>query len=429
MKNSQFNLFFPWEETIVGYNSLENDFIFLTNDLYDIYREVSSGDINNLQTVHPDFWKLLKEKNFVVSDDKDELQAVKELVRSIDDSPSQYHMMINPTMDCNFKCWYCYETHVKGSNMQAPEMEKLKKHIVASIDSGTIRHFTISWFGGEPLLYYKQVVLPILEFTHAYVSDKKEVCFSSNFTSNGYFINDKMVEDFKRLNVDFLQITLDGYRDRHDKVRHNKNGKGSYDKIVENIKRCVRASITISCRINISADTLTEDIHRILEDFLDLSPEEREFISFSFHKVWQEKENLNDDILQLIDLFESHHFRTEYNKYNDTVQNSCYADKVHQATLNYNGDVFKCSAREFSTESREGVLNEAGEIEWNEKYHKRMQAKFNNPPCLTCNILPICNGSCSQTALENSGRDYCIHNYSEESKVDVVKNKLKIALS
>jgi uncharacterized protein len=166
-----------------------------------------------------------------------------------------------------------------------------------------------------------------------------------------------------------------------------------------------------------------------MDDFSELNSEEREFLQFSFHKVWQEEKDLDYPIKELIELFKTNNFKTDYNKFTNTVEDSCYADKRNQATINYNGEVFKCTARDFTTKNSEGILKEDGSIEWNEKFEQRMNAKFKNPPCLTCKILPICNGGCSQNALENIGKEYCVHNFDENKKIDVVKEKYLYAIS
>ena len=73
--------------------------------------------------------------------------------------------------------------------------------------------------------------------------------------------------------------------------------------------------------------------------------------------------------------------------------------------------------------------NRFGIIEWNEKYENRMNSKFKNPPCLQCKILPICNGGCSQQALEHNGKEYCIHDFDENKKLDIIKDKFLYAIS
>ena len=107
----------------------------------------------------------------------------------------------------------------------------------------------------------------------------------------------------------------------------------------------------------------------------------------------------------------------------NTVLNSCYGDHRYHATLNYNGEAFKCTARDFTTLNSEGLLTGNGSIIWNEKYEKRLSSKFKNKPCLECTILPMCGGGCSQQAIEHEGRDYCVNDFDENKKLQLVKNR------
>ena len=64
MKNSKYNIFFPFKDYIVGYNSLENDFVFLLPELYAIFEKASNDDVNRLRTIHPKLWNVLENKNW-----------------------------------------------------------------------------------------------------------------------------------------------------------------------------------------------------------------------------------------------------------------------------------------------------------------------------------------------------------------------------
>lgn len=110
----------------------------------------------------------------------------------------------------------------------------------------------------------------------------------------------------------------------------------------------------------------------------------------------------------------------------DSIRNSCYGDKKNSLLLNYNGDVYKCTALNFYKTPRDGFLTDAGEIVWeNDSLNIRMDAKFKNPPCLDCRILPICNGGCSQKALEYKGKGYCILSFNEQKKDEAILERFK----
>lgn len=102
----------------------------------------------------------------------------------------------------------------------------------------------------------------------------------------------------------------------------------------------------------------------------------------------------------------------------------CYADSPRHAVINHNGDVFKCTARDFATESREGRLNNEGRIEWNEKFFQRMAIKYSNEACRNCVILPICNGRCTQNKIEAGLKNTCFLSMTEDAKQDYLKARV-----
>jgi uncharacterized protein len=217
-----------------------------------------------------------------------------------------------------------------------------------------------------------------------------------------------------------FQITIDGSRDQHDRIRYISEERGSYDIIMKNIRLVAKSKLFANVRINISEDTLT-GINELLADFNEIDGEDRMYINFDMHKVWQVEKNIEAEINNVRFLFRDADFNSKIADAGSVI-NSCYGDKRYQATLNYNGEVFKCTARDFKQNTGEGQLLADGTIEWNERYEKRMNIKFNNPPCRECNILPLCGGGCSQHALENANREYCIFNFDEQQKMQIVKN-------
>ena len=42
---------------------------------------------------------------------------------------------------------------------------------------------------------------------------------------------------------------------------------------------------------------------------------------------------------------------------------------------------------------------------------------------MSCKILPLCNGGCSQSALENIDKEYCVFGFDENKKQDVIYQK------
>ena len=424
MKSSRFNSFLPHKGKIIGYNSFSDRFLLMEPFLHDLLQAaIRENDLPGLSEIHPQMVTGLEEHGFLVPVEKDELEAAKEKSREVDHDDKSFHLIVNPTMNCNFKCWYCYESHIKGSKMNARTIEKLKHFVVGVMDDNPqLEHFLLSWFGGEPLLHFKQVIVELSEFVYRECAERG-IELVSAYITNGFLIKKEMVPAFHKYNTQTFQITLDGHREQHNQVRFVSKSRGSYDEIISNIKLLARNDLRVSIRVNYTPDNLP-DVDKIFDDLADLEAEARAQCTVSLHKVWQSEEAAESDLHSKFDILKAKGIpiSTEFNR-PGTLFSSCYADKRMQATVNFNGDAFKCTARDFTKANREGVLDESGKIEWNEIYEKRMQAKFRNKPCLSCRILPLCNGGCSQVMLDNWDKDYCVYDGDESKKDEVIMNR------
>ncbi len=422
MKQSRFNMIIPYENWFLGYNSFSNKYMIMDPLLKDLFKaSIDENSVDELKNIHLDFYSELLKNGFIVEDHLDEIEKVKELRSRIDLNEEEFHLIINPTMNCNFKCWYCYESHIKDSKMDEDTIEKIKKLIQNKLNDKRIKSFRLSWFGGEPLLFFDQVIKPLLIFSKK-LSDEHNIKFSSDFTTNGFLIREEMVKFLKDHKAIDFQITLDGNKENHNKVRFVNKERGSYDEIIENIKILASNWCRVKLRINYTKDNIS-GIKDILNDLKYLKLEFKQNIIFSLNSVWQEgfydRKTVNNYIQDIVKAG----FNAHTNWVGNYVINSCYADRKNQATINFNGEIFKCTARDFVSNNKEGDLQKNGIIDWNEKFDKRMNIKFKNKPCLECVIMPICNGGCSQSAMENEGKDYCTFEKMGITKEEIVMDK------
>ena len=435
MKYSQFNTIVSLNDVNYLYNSFDQKFIAIDPLLRELLEAAKNDDIDKMEEIHPTFYKHLIDEGYLVENDVNEVDKVREVVEKVDNNNKTFQLTINPTMNCNFKCWYCYETHIKKSSFSEAMIDKVGKFIERTTNNPELTYFNLAFFGGEPLLYFKRDVIPVIKkFQEECVSNK--VDYSVGFTTNGYLVNDEFIQFFKDHGITpSLQITLDGYGEEHDKVRYVTKTKGSYREIVDNVKKLINNGFYVRLRINYTKDNIA-NTYKIAEEFDDISDEAKDdFLIVDYHRVWQDEGDVeNEKILTVVDRnveqYKLKNLSVIYNSPNN-VLDSCYADKRNSAVINYNGDVYKCTARDFTKENRAGYLADDGTVVWeNDHLEKRMDVKFKNKPCLTCKLLPICNGGCSQHAFEalESGdefSEYCIYNGDELAKDDVVITKLK----
>jgi len=427
-KFSQFNAIVPFGGKYALYNSFEDRAIFVEDELRELLEIAKNGrGTDILLDLHPAFFDYLKKGNFILDIRENELQKVKNVVSKIDNNPGIFILTINPTMNCNFKCWYCYETQIKQSRLGVSVSKSINKFITKTLSREEIKHFNLSFFGGEPLLYFSKNVVPIIDHL-VNECEKYGKDHHISFTTNGYLINDDFIKYFLDRNIKAsLQITFDGYADQHDSVRFVSKSRGSYRQIVSNIRNLLQYdNFNIIARVNYTSENI-EECYKIVDDFEDIPDDiKRNRIIFDFHRVWQDRES-SGNTEEIVDKnaikINKKGFSTSTLCSRNDVRNSCYADKRNSAVINYNGDIYKCTARDFSSKNRAGYINFEGDLIWeNNSLEKRMQSKFKNKPCLTCKILPLCNGGCSQSALENLEKDieYCVHGGSMEEQIQKI---------
>lgn len=426
MKFSQFNSIIPYEDKFALFNSFTQKVLFLVPELKELLIAGISEGIENMNDVHPSFYQYLVENEFVIDSSLNEFEKVKALSKSVDENNQKYVLTINPTMNCNFKCWYCYETHIKQSKLTREMIGRIQTFISATADKEELKNFSLSFFGGEPLLYFKKDVVPIIDY-FVEKCRQRNLFFDISFTTNGYLVDQDFIDYFNSKNIKCgLQITLDGYKEEHDKVRYVSKTKGSYEEIIRNIRLLIQNNFHVRLRVNYT-DKNIHNTGKIAEEFADLPKEAQDNIMFDFHRVWQDSK-VDDTSTHLdneLDIIRDQGFNATGGYSPNNVKESCYADKRNSAVINYNGDIYKCTARDFTTPNRAGYINENGELVWNDGYlDKRMSSKFNNKPCKSCRIMPLCNGGCSQHAMEKLGEDYCVYHGDENEKSKVVKTKI-----
>lgn len=143
---------------------------------------------------------------------------------------STQELIIMPTEKCNFRCTYCYEDFKVGK--MAPETVTAVKMLLEA-RSKDVDTLHISWFGGEPLLA-KDIMIEVSSYAKQ-LCESQGKAFSSSATTNGFLLDESLLQKLLRSGVTQYQISLDGPRVVHDKTRILHGGGGSFDKILNNL--------------------------------------------------------------------------------------------------------------------------------------------------------------------------------------------------
>lgn len=408
------------------YNSFTGDSVLLKNQKFRSFDEVIY-----ISDLDKSLKKNLIESGILINEEINEVEELEKRVLEGINGNGEYTLHINPTLDCNFRCWYCYEIHLVGSQMNDDILLRVKEYISKIIRRDDITHLSLGFFGGEPLLYFDKVANKII--LHADEECRKYgKTLHVSFTSNGYALNDEIINFLSEYDCGF-QITLDGGKNDHDSTRFTKNGVGSYDRIVSNIHKLVAHEIKVIVRVNYTSKNI-DSVGNIYHSFSEVEDNLKSNISFDFQRVWQDRESGHDEtevkISEIRSFFSGNGFSVHTNYIPRDVRYPCYGDKKDYLLINYNGDVFGCTARDFTTENRVGFLDWSGEVIYdNTRLEQRRASKFSKPVCKTCRIAPICGGGCTQKSYELRQGNECTLGYTEEDKDKLVIDILDWAIS
>ncbi|WP_337377966.1 radical SAM/SPASM domain-containing protein [Prevotellamassilia timonensis] len=422
MKQSKYNCILQDNTGMVIYNAATDQLVALTPQLANIFNEGKAAP-EKIKAQHAELYDHLLQKGIFVCDDADETEAYIRKREEYERSSGEYTITINPTLACNMSCWYCYESHKNMPAMSADVKQSVLLLIDKLLADNKLKKLNLSFFGGEPLLYFDKVVVDIIN--HAKMQCKAfDAKLSIHFTTNAYLLTDSVLKQLEGLDVSF-QITIDGGKQVHDSVRKTKGGEPTYARIVEHIHQTLSRGFSVGVRFNYTAKSIPSFID-VVKDFSHLPQEQKHLVNFTFQRVWQDNEGDASQVEQQVE-----HIERAFEQAGLFVNNAksyivpyCYADGVNTAVVNYNGDLFKCTARDFAPKSKEGTLAADGTLRWNERLRKRMSIRHGSDICLQCRIYPICHGGCSQMKLEApEGISSCPKGYDDDKIQEIMEGR------
>ncbi|MDR2835658.1 MAG: radical SAM protein [Bacteroidales bacterium] len=380
-------------DIVIIYNLFNKKIFAITNEKFKLLQD---KNFSKLKQEKPHFFTAMEKLGVIIPESFNELDYIKMMSRKIIFGQEEYRLTINPTLECNFNCWYCYEQHNNGK-MSKETMNAIVEHIKLKIKDKSLKYLNLSWFGGEPLLYFEEVLFPLAKELKI-LSIENDIIFTNSITTNGYLIDEKRNMSFQEIELNSFQITIDGNKETHNKIRFNKNDKKSFDTIINNINLL---SENINNKILVRINYTQQSIKNIIDILPYFSEKAKKNIFFLFQQVWQETGIKTVSAEDYKIEFEKLGFQIKNNRINDSYYN-CYADRVEQAVINYDGNVYKCTARDFVNQIPDGKLCENGGIEWDYNLiSKRFgNTTFENKHCIVCDFLPVCMGPCSQKMIE-----------------------------
>lgn len=379
-KKSQFNYEGNTQNGYVIYNTLYNSLTRLSEEEYQIY-SLLYEDAKNEQVADQ-----LASQGLWVPSEVDELEQY----NLYTDYANKYisnrpHITITPTMECNARCFYCYEDGVRCGKMQKEQCQDIITFIKTLDCSNGV---DLTWFGGEPLLNQEWMDV----FSESL--EKAGIEYSAFIITNGSKIDDSIIEKMaSKWKIRDVQITLDGsfdeYASRKAFVDQDDN---VYYKILKTIGKLAKNGIDVQVRMNIDGKN-RDSILRAVKDIADLYCDNNRVKCYpAFLTGTSAPLSEKEKIVFIKTMIDASRGKFNVNDclYRLPRTKACYYNQKNAFSIDVKGNIFVCEHMLGHEHQAIGNINSEVTIEEREQSGKRKE-------CQRCVFLPKCQGGCVDT--------------------------------
>jgi len=183
-------------------------------------------------------------------------------------SPPIHALSLAIAQKCNLGCSYCYaqqgEFGGTAKNMSAETANEAVDLLIAGAAPGA--RLNLSFLGGEPLV--NRSVLQSATRRAAELAERRGVKLTFSITTNGTLLSPADADFFEAFGF-AVTVSLDGPREVHDALRMYKDGRGSFDRIMQNLQPLLsrQQRMQVSARVTVTPKNLS--LGRALDDFIN----------------------------------------------------------------------------------------------------------------------------------------------------------------
>lgn len=402
MKPSRYNFFYELDNGVtLAFNSASGALAEIEKEYIPRIKHLLEHSDQARTDQDREFMEGLIGGEYLVGDAIDEVAVLEAQANAHRHSTATLTLTIAPTLACNFACDYCFEgqsTTRMSDSTQKALLEFVDKKLYQS------SKLLVTWFGGEPTL-----CMPIIEKIQRGLFDlskKHQVKVEpASIVSNGYLLDGNMALRLKSLGIPEVQITLDGPPHVHDRRRRLRNGKGTFDKIIENMVETADI-LDVGVRINVDRENADQacEVVEILRDRGLLSRVKVYFAQVQSagggcadirDRCYGQEEFARSQVGLYKRLMEKGIYHVEYPQASGGV--ICGALSNISFVISPTGHLFKCW-EEISLDPAKSVGDIFSPELTDQQKSNLVKFRSWNPftlcDCRECDTLPICMGGC-----------------------------------
>ncbi|MCG2694021.1 radical SAM protein [Candidatus Parcubacteria bacterium] len=363
--------------------------------------------------------------SILIEDNVDETTELKKILKETRSKTSIFTLNFLPTTNCQLICSYCFENGINRNEYMDDNtldliLVWLRKYLASNEQITELR---VELFSGEPLIRKDIIKKALPRFKQLATELGLEMCVG--LTTNAELLDQETAEFLSKYAWNRVQITLDGPRNVHNTRRIGKNGRPTFDKIMQNILMILNRDYIqkVDLRINFSIDIVSE-IPKLINYLSDLRLQDRVKLTFALiNNACKNqcssascKSSINNSaVADAYILF----YKTAQEKGFDIPEEFvagpfCIATLPHTTVLEPSGSLQKC----FCTVGRDKYS--FGDVKNNSMVEPR-DSRFENfdervMVCIkeACPLLPICNGGCVHNSLLKYGDSGFVKRFCEK---------------
>ncbi len=396
---------YPTDQDHLIYNIRTQGMVKINHELRKII-ENSEKILPTLRERHSKDLTALHKMGMIVKNEKEDHQNLKFFLNQLkhESKTDSFAVTILTTYACNLKCTYCFEETSRANvKMDAKTADHVMTWLKKQIKKFNYKQLYLIFYGGEPLL--NKFILEQIASEMQIWCKKQGIRFKFMLQTNGYLMTPECIAHYLTLGLDQVRISVDGVGQDHDRNRPLRNGRGSFDKIIQNITNCsdmVKIGISTSyTKGNIAP------IERLLNYFeeIEILHKLGRFIFSPLHAtlgpVGQAEQiqntacNCNFENKQLLkdnkkiqNLMESRGLPTK----NGMSITACpLTSEQGGVTIDQKGHIYKCNSMLGHPEFAVGNIQDE---HFNKKHHEFINLDVWKQCPQDCTYLPMCSGGC-----------------------------------
>lgn len=362
----------------------------------------------------------LLEGGFAVPDTLDESKLIEMKINEVVFGDQTLSVVILPTLDCNFRCSYCFET----TNDYRMSLETEKK-VIKFFERETphCKQLRLSWFGGEPLVCMEQVLRMSKKINN--ICKENKVPMYGTMSTNGYCLEVPVFRELIKNRITEFQICLDGPERFHNVSRPHFSNDDSYSKILGNlinIKNNVSSGvykIVIRCNVTPTVEPYIEEYMNDLSRYF--KGDNRFSLVFQCVRNWGGEKVKEEHIVKSEqEVYKKLYLMAREKGLNAAealsftpVVGVCQAAQKNGFMIDPKGNLHKCSLAMFNNDTKDvdqiGTIDVDGRKLVNEKKLSKwlMGMSVHKDNCKRCFLFPYCMGGHCPYSKNILNKDNC----------------------